>query len=202
MNKDELEQRVLSLWMTTRMPLSRPNLQLITGVPRAKLDRWLDELVSEGVLEIDSDDAGEMLWTVPSAVRPARGLERPDEVKKLADLKLDVRGAGALVKAGASSLLAQHGRSGEKSLLAAGLLPLVVGPVGWAYAAPFKEAGVAALAYFALCSVLPHFLLVPLLGIVNPLSALVGVAYAWRHNQKGERTSLLPDDERTLPPRR
>jgi hypothetical protein len=51
--------------------------------------------------------------------------------------------------------------------------------------------------------VLPHFLLAPLLGLVSPLSAAIGVAYAFRHNQRGERTSLVPKSARgELPPRR
>jgi hypothetical protein len=61
-----------------------------------------------------------------------------------------------------------------------------------------------ALVYVLLCMFMPHFLLAPLLALAHPLSAAVGVAYAWRHNQKGERTSLLPggDPDRILPPRR
>ena len=39
------------------------------------------------------------------------------------------------------------------------------------------------------------------LGLIAPLSAVAGTLYAWRHNQRGERTSML-DIGRTLPPRR
>ena len=48
-------------------------------------------------------------------------------------------------------------------------------------------AGVVALVYFLLCAIIPHFLLAPLLVIAHPLSAAIGVLYAWKHNQKGER---------------
>jgi hypothetical protein len=204
--RDEFEHQILSLWMTTRVPFTRANLQFVTGVPRGKLGGWLDALVADGVLDVDSDDAGELTWTVRGAERAASGPERPEDVRKLAELKRQVRGATALVKAGTSaaslSLPALAGGDGKKSLVASGVLSFFFGPLGWLYAAPLKEAGVAVLAYLVLCAVLPHLLLAPLLGIMHPLSAAIGVAYAYRHNQKGERTPLLPgDSRRALPPR-
>ena len=204
MTRDEFEHRLLSLWMTTRLPLTRPNLQFVTGVPRAKLQRWLDELTADGVVDIDSDDDGEMTWSVRGANRATSGPSRPEEIKKLADLKREVAGATSLVKLGAASLaLPTAPGDKHKSLIASGALSFFLGPIGWLYAAPMKEAGAAILAYVLLCAILPHLLLVPLLGLLNPLSAALGVAYAWRHNQKGERTSLLPGDPgRALPPRR
>jgi len=42
-------------------------------------------------------------------------------------------------------------------------------------------------------SIVPHVLLVPLLGILAPLSGAAGVYYAWRYNQTGERTGLFSD---------
>ncbi|MCU1280555.1 MAG: hypothetical protein JWM53_4101 [bacterium] len=60
-----------------------------------------------------------------------------------------------------------------------------------------------ALVYFLLCAIIPHLLLAPLLAIAHPLSAAIGLLYAWRYNQKGERTSLLPSETPpSLPPRR
>jgi hypothetical protein len=207
--RDDFEHRILSLWMTTRMPLTRANLQFVTGVPRAKLEKWLDQLVADGVLDVDSDDEGELVWGVRGAVRAGTGPQKPEDVKKLADLKQEVAArdgsASALVKfgAGAARSLATSGGEGNKSLIASGVLSFFFGPLGWLYAAPLKEAGVVALAYIILCALMPHFLLAPLLAIAHPLSAAIGVAYAWRHNQKGERTSLLPaDPKRALPPRR
>ena len=197
----------MALWMTTRMPLTRGNLQFVTGVPRAKLGKWLDQLVADGVLDVDSDDEGELVWGVRGAVRAGTGPQKPEEVKKLADLKSEVAGSSslALVKigAGAAHSLVASGGEGKKSLIASGVLSFFFGPLGWLYAAPLKEAGVVALAYLILCALMPHFLLAPLLAIAHPLSAAIGVGYAWRHNQKGERTSLLPaDPKRALPPRR
>jgi hypothetical protein len=202
--RDEFEHRVLSLWMTTRMPLTRANLQFVTGVPRARLEKWLDQLVADNIVDVDSDDAGELIWTVRGADRPARGPEKAEEVKKLADLRREVQGSTALVKMGAAaSSLTRRPAAGEphKSLIASGLLSFFFGPLGWLYAAPPKEAGLAIAAYVLLCAILPHFLLAMLFGVLNPVSAGVGVLYAWRYNQKGERTPLLPSDpKRALPP--
>jgi hypothetical protein len=205
--RDEFEHQLLSLWMTTRVPFTRANLQYVTGVARGKLGTWLDALVADGVLDVDSDDTGEMIWTVRGANRATTGPDKPEEVRKLAELKRQVRSdqrGTALVKAGAAALTlpsASAGGSGQKSLIASGVLSFFLGPLGWLYAAPLKEAGVAILAYVILCAVLPHFLLAPLVGLMHPLSAAIGVAYAYRHNQKGERTPLLPGQSRRALPR-
>ena len=212
MTRDEFEHRLLSLWMTTRMPLTRANLQFVTGVPRGKLGKWLDQLVADGVLDVDADDDGEMIWGVRGAARAGTGPDKPEEVKKLGDLKREVAGAGAAAGAGmalvkyggnaAHSLLASGG-DGKKSMIASGLLSFFFGPLGWLYAGSFKEAGVVALVYFLLCAIIPHLLLAPLLAVAHPLSAAIGLLYAWKYNQKGERQSLLPSDPgRSLPPRR
>lgn len=213
MTRDDFEHRLLSLWMTTRMPLTRANLQFVTGVPRAKLEKWLDSLVADGVLDVDADDEGEMVWGVRGAARAQKGPDKPEEVKKLADLKAEVASSGAaastalaLVKAGggAARSLVTTGGDGKKSLIASGLLSFFFGPLGWLYAGSLKEAGVVALVYFLLCAIIPHLLLAPLLAIAHPLSAAIGVLYAWKYNQKGERATLLPSDESrpSLPPRR
>ena len=55
MTQDTFEQRVLEVWVTTRVPLTRANVQFYTGAKRAQVDRWLDKLVGSGVLEVDAD---------------------------------------------------------------------------------------------------------------------------------------------------
>lgn len=210
------------------MPLSRANLQFVTGLGRARLEKWLDQLVAENILDLDSDDSGELIWIVRGAERPVRGPEKAEEVRRLAELRQEVQGGrdaapprhhrerrleelrrevhasapASLIRMGAASLTQSH-TAGEphKSLVASGLLSFFFGPLGWLYAAPLKEAGLAIAAYMVLCAILPHFLLAMLLGVINPVSAGVGVLYAWRYNQKGERTPLLPPDpRRVLPP--
>jgi hypothetical protein len=95
----------------------------------------------------------------------------------------DVAGAGA------GSLVAG---SSQKSLVASGLLSFFFGPIGWLYAGHWKEALPAAGVLILLKFILPTFLLLPLLGVVGPVSAGVGVLYAWMYNRKGERQKLLP----------
>lgn len=177
------------------MPFSRANLQFVTGLPRKKLEAQLDALVADGVLDVDSDDAGELVWNVPGAPRSTTGPERAEDVRKLADLKREVAGGArkstALVKATPRAMTLPSGGE-RKSLVASGLLSFFLGPLGWLYAAPLKEAVVAILVYAVVMMVLPHFLLAPLAGILSALSAAIGVGYAYRHNQKGERASLMP----------
>ena len=214
MTRDDFEHRLLSLWMTTRMPLTRANLQFVTAVPRAKLEKWLDQLVADGVLDVDADDDGEMVWGVRGAVRAATGPQKPEEVKKLADLKQEVAGSSsaaaassalALMKVGAGtarSLVAAG--EGKKSLVASGLLSFFFGPLGWLYAAPLKEAVPAVIVYSLFWILFSHFaLFAPVFTLLHILFGAAGVGYAWRHNQKGERTSLVSSDpRRALPPRR
>jgi len=47
-----------------------------------------------------------------------------------------------------------------------------------------------ALAYL----ILPKFLFLPVAGVLGPVSAAVGVAYAWKYNKKGARQKILPED--------
>ncbi len=191
--------------MTTRVPFTRANLQFYTGIQRTKLESWLDELVGSGVLEVDSDDAGELVWSVIGAQRATNGTTDAAAAKKLQQLKGEISPSRALVKH-APSLLAALGGSGahggeKKSLIASGALSFFLGPVGWLYAAPLKETIPAIFVFLVLMNVLPHIILLPLLSLIMPLSAAAGAVYAWRHNQRGERTSML-DLGRTLPPRR
>jgi len=194
------------------MPLTRANLQFVTGVPRGKLEKWLDQLVADGVLDVDADDDGEMVWGVRGAARATSGPQKPEEVKKLADLKQEVAGSAAaassalaLMKVGAGtarSLVAAG--EGKKSLVASGLLSFFFGPLGWLYAAPLKEAVPAIVVYSLFWIVFSHFaLFAPIFTLLHILFGAAGVGYALRHNQKGERTSLLTSDPgRALPPRR
>ncbi|MCG8423196.1 MAG: hypothetical protein MJE77_35285 [Proteobacteria bacterium] len=95
MKKDELESAVLDLWVTTQISLTPANIQYHSGLPRRKLKKWLDELVMDGTLELGSDDAGELVFTVPGADRPASGVRNFAERDRLAALKNSVRAESA-----------------------------------------------------------------------------------------------------------
>jgi hypothetical protein len=192
LSQKSFEARILHLWVTTRIPFTRANLQVLTGVGRKRLDRWLDELCAAGVLDVDVSDAGDMTWSVRGAERPRSGAETVGEHSRMERLTAEVAPAKSTALALAGKLGGLRAPSeGGKSLVASGVLSFFFGPAGWLYAAPLKTAGPATLVYLILCMLLPKFLLLPLLGVTAPISALIGLGYAWRHNQHGERTPLL-----------
>ncbi len=97
----EFEKRVLDLWMTTRIPMTRAALQYHSGAPRRKLSRWLDELVADGVVELDSNADGELVYTVPGAERPPGAPATFAEAHKLSALTAETRGADKTSRRGA-----------------------------------------------------------------------------------------------------
>jgi len=79
----------------------------------------------------------------------------------------------------------------RKSVLASGLLSFFFGPIGWFYAAPLKNAAIGGGAYLLCASVLPHFMLVYVVGLVAPISAIAGIIYAVGYNTTGERLPIF-----------
>ena len=79
----------------------------------------------------------------------------------------------------------------RKKILISGLLSFFFGPLGWLYAAPWKVALPAAGVYVLLCGILPQFILVYLIGIIAPISAIGGVLYAIGFNMAGKRTPIF-----------
>ena len=69
MTPQEFETRVLRLWTATSVPLTRANVQALTKAPRENIQRWMDAMVSDGIAELDSDDAGEMFWVIRGSAR-------------------------------------------------------------------------------------------------------------------------------------
>ncbi len=193
MKRNDFEARVLAMWLRSRVPLTLAHVQHLTGAPRDRSKQWLDAMTVADVLEADVTDAGEMLWTVRGAERPRSGPETIAELERLEALTRDVASTPrALARAALGGAVARPGGD-AKSVAASGVLSLVLGPLGWLYAAPLREAVPGAAVYIGLCSFLPHFLLMPALGLLAPISGLAGVYYAWRHNQTGERTGLFSD---------
>ena len=195
MRRAAFEQRVLELWVGTRVPLNRVNLQVLTGVPRKKLERWLDEMVGTGMLEVDSDDIGELEWAVVGAERSRTGTASVGDLKKLDGLRTGLPGAQTSLVRVATRALARRGpvvlgAPEQKSIVASAALGFFLGPLGWLYAAPLKDAVPAVGLGMLATMILPHFLLLPLLGIAAPLSALAAAFYAWQHNATGHRVSL------------
>jgi len=194
----DFEARVLDIWMRTRIPITVPNVQVITREDRAKVKQWLDAMTVEGVLDADVGASGEMIWSVLGAERSRSGPDTVDQMERLDRLGAEVGGATKALAlagrfAGGGGSLVRGGE--QKSVIASGALSFFLGPLGWLYAAPLREA-VPAIAITAIAgSVLPAFLLWPIMGLVGPVSAAAGVYYAWRHNQTGHRSGLFSDDK-------
>ena len=199
MRKKDFEARVLEIWLRSRVPLTLVHVQHLTGAARDRTKEWLDAMTVDGVLDVDVSDSGEMIWTVRGAERPRSAPETIAEFERLGALSREVArassSAGLVAKAALGTGLARTGGD-KKSVAASGVLSLVLGPFGWMYAAPLREAVPGMAIYVGLCSLLPHFLLVPLLGVIAPISGVAGVYYAWRHNQTGERTGLFSDEKK------
>ena len=199
MKQKDFEAQVLAIWVRSRIPLTLAHVQHLTGASRARSKQWLDAMAVAGGLDVDVADDGEMLWTVRGAARPRSGPETVAEWERLGALTREVaRAPGALVARALGGGLTS-GSGEKKSVLASGVLSLVLGPLGWLYAAPLREAVPGAAAYVGLFSLLPHFLLMPLLGVLMPISGAAGVYYAWRHNQTGQRAGLFSDDKKKAP---
>jgi hypothetical protein len=196
MKQPEFEKRVLEIWVRSRVPLTAAHVQHLTGAPRAKVKKWLDAMAIEGALEVDVDDDGEMTWKVRGAERAASGPATVAELERFERLASEVGVGGAeraLSRGSRATGLAPNGGADRKSVVASGVLSLVLGPFGWLYAAPLRESVPAVIALCVAASFVPRLLLTPLFAIVFPLSGLAGVYYALRHNQTGERSGLFSD---------
>lgn len=214
MNQHDFETAVMRMWTTTRIPLSRVNVQVYTSAPRDRIERWMNELAKAGLVELDSDDDGEVLWTVRGAKRSATGPRSIDELDRLGRLtrEVDAESSPERLRAPvrlASRIADEPTVHDEKSLLASGALSFVFGPVGWLYAAPLKDAVPAivglSIAASVMTALLPYTLVASIFGVVSPLSAVAGVIYAYRYNKTGRRASLLElvaERRERLPPGR
>jgi hypothetical protein len=91
-------------------------------------------------------------------------------------------------------------KKGEKSWVASGVASLALGPIGWLYAGSWREAVPATAAWLALAalasSILPVFLMLPVLMVVLPLSGIAGVVYALQYNRSGTRQRLFGDEDK------
>jgi hypothetical protein len=91
--------------------------------------------------------------------------------------------------------LQRPAKKGDKSWMISGVASLALGPAGWLYAGSLREAVPAAVGWLALAvlasKILPVFLMMPVLMVVLPLSAIAGVVYALHYNRAGRRQRLF-----------
>lgn len=90
-------------------------------------------------------------------------------------------------------------KKGEKSWIKSGVASLALGPIGWLYAGSLREAVPATAGWVLLAAIaskiLPAFLLMPVLMVVLPLSAIAGIVYALQYNRNGSRQRLFDSDK-------
>jgi hypothetical protein len=157
-----------------------------------------DASVADGDGE-DEDDASSLSAQIRDKVRRklmASDVEDLDGSKKTDHLE-NLGGALELAtKANkVKNELTRAPGKGDKSWIKSGIASLALGPIGWLYAGSMREAVPASAAWVVLAAaaskILPAFLLMPVLMVVLPLSAIAGVVYALQYNRSGGRQRLF-----------
>ncbi len=195
----DLHTVLRAMWTKTKIPMTRANAlayaEQVFAMPSAQTQYALDDLITRGIVLSEQRDHEEILL-IPGDLRPALGPRTVEEAVTLE--RLDREATSALAVKTPAWMLAQpadQAPSDPKSVLAAGALSFVFGPVGWLYAAPLKEAlpaiGLYILASTAATMFLPSFVAAVLGGAGLVASALIGMVYANRFNKTGKRTALL-----------
>lgn len=195
-NREEFD-RIVRAMRSEGVPLTMPNLMLRTELPRATIERWLEEVE-------DARRAEEKGW----AAKPKEGDDRPLDARirdRVDTLRKEavraVATAAVKEKLGLDDPPRVHGalQKTDKDLRWGAGLGLVAGPLGLFYAAPLPVAAATSAGYVAailLLRLIPVFggvavaYLVPLVHIA---CGLAGAAYAWRFNRTGRRTALFPN---------
>jgi hypothetical protein len=135
--------------------------------------------------------------------KPAR--EEPRRARREADHEVDsLEGLGGALELATKANrvkneLSRTPKKGDKSWIASGVASLALGPVGWLYAGSLREAVPATAGWLVLAAIaskiLPVFLMMPVLMVVLPLSAIAGVVYALQYNRAGGRQRLFDGDK-------
>jgi hypothetical protein len=101
----QFEREFLRLAFTSSIDLSPASLAFVTGIPVREAEKHMQVLVSQGVLELTSDDDGHLVYAMPD--RPSRPMALDDPA--LAGPKLTSGGnAGMALERGTSSLRPSH----------------------------------------------------------------------------------------------
>ncbi len=190
-----------ALWTKTRIPFTRANAlaygEALFSLPRSVLGPAIESLIEDGIVLADgSAEDSVLLW--PGEDRPSLGPKTVDEAQTLdrlqreASLPVPVKTPAWMLAKPREEVAIE-----KKSVLASGALSLVFGPLGWLYAGPVREA-LPAVVIFGLASaivgaLLPAALASALTAVAFVASGLVGMAYAYRYNQRGRRTPLLEE---------
>lgn len=195
MDQDRFETAVVAL-AAEGVPLTVANVSARTGVAPRKAEAMLDEMVRTHHLESDVDEREGLV------VYRVRGLTAGVK-KRVATSALDDPHARIAVAAGqvvvrqAKAAVLAKPKDGEKSIALGGLLGLL-GPWGLAYSAPWTTVILASAAYLVALNIpIVRSIVAMFAVVIHVACALAGLAYAWRYNQNGKRTPLLPPEQKT-----
>lgn len=169
----------------------------------------MEELKRERAAEAAALQAKEeraLVRAKPAARRPA--LEVDDAAADDDDGDASNLGSAlALAKKaqGVKDEITRAPKAGEKSLVKAGLASFLLGPLGWLYAGSWREAIPASAVWLligaAAAKIIPVFMLMPIMMVVFPTSAIIGMMYASRFNKTGKRQRMFnkKPDPKQLP---
>lgn len=198
MDRDRFEAEVVAL-ASDGVPVTVANVAARTRLPMRKAESMLDDMLRGGHLDSDIDESEGVIVYRVKGLTAKKGRTRV-AVDGLDDLQSRaMRSAGeVLVRQTASrakKAILEKPEDGKKSLLYGALFGLL-GPIGLAYAAPWLTVVVSTVIYAVLWKIpVINHLLSFFLIFIHLATALLGAAYAFRYNQTGKRSSLLPPEE-------
>lgn len=141
--------------------------------------------------QAERDDLRDRQAAIVKAKSGNRDRDRSDDLETALDL--------ARKASDAKHELTKPRETGDKSWLVSGGLSLLLGPLGWLYAGSWRESVPAGLLWLIaatlLGKILPAFLLMPVLMVAMPISAVAGVVYAIGYNRNHSRIRLFGDDD-------
>lgn len=208
MTRDEF-RRVVKKMQDEGVALSMANLMVRTELPRAQIERLLEEVQGDASLDMPSSGKAKDK-DKPKAKEKSRKDEDeeddeddgPSLQERAEALKNSVLGAAVKQQLGikdedeSKELAAGPKRSVKSGALMGLLLP----PLGLGYSAPWKIAVPLSAGYLGLAVIYYYFLNIPVVGMLisslvmfaHVAGAVAGGGYAWRFNQKGRRANLFP----------
>ncbi len=164
----------------------------MTEDDRAVMERLA---VLEAEVKADAEAQRARKETALAKLREQRAQPAPDKGAPRSTDELGDVLALAKRAHGVKQDLSRPPKAGDKSWLASGGASLLLGPVGWLYAGSLREAVPASAAWVAFAALaskfVPLFLLLPVLLVAMPLSAIAGVVYALQYNRAGSRQRLF-----------
>lgn len=164
------------------------NLMVRTELPRAQIERWLDEMQRDAK------------FTTPDAEPPQRKNRdgKPHMLRRAKALEREIVSEVIKARLGVEQRTVQVGKP-RRSIKIGALLGLLFPPAGLAYAAPWKVTVMGSVIYLPLAWLSIKFaFLGTLFGLLLPVhlfGAVLGAGYAWRFNRKGRRAPLLPNND-------